>query len=137
MRQEEKLVLEWPGREHNLSWDNKIVAITHNSKAFHLHIILYRAILLKWKPQLIIKGLKIFCMKMEYLVFLYSVSFLPWALRKQPEEFGLLTSKLWYPHYFNIEEKLNYKGPFPDFSYYGANEMNEEERREFLVWYEC
>jgi len=32
-------------------WANKTVAIAHNAKAFHLHFILNRAILLKWKPE--------------------------------------------------------------------------------------
>jgi len=34
-------------------WANKIVAIAHNAKAFDLHLILNRAIMLKWKPELI------------------------------------------------------------------------------------
>jgi len=74
-------------------WANKIVAIGHNAKAFDLHFILNKAILLKWKPELIMSGLKIMCMKMEHLVFLDSVSFLPCALRKLPEAFGLSASK--------------------------------------------
>jgi len=40
------------------------------------------------------------------------------------------------PHYFNTVENLNYVGPVPDISYYGLNEMGEEERKEFLGWYE-
>jgi len=40
------------------------------------------------------------------------------------------------PHYFNTEENLNYVGPIPDISYYGVYEMREDERKEFLVWYE-
>ena len=81
-------------------------------------------------------GLKIMCMKMEHLVLLDSVSFLPCALRKLPEALGLTTSKAWHHYYFNNVENLNYVGPIPDISYYGANEMREEDRKEFLVWYE-
>jgi len=33
-------------------------------------------------------------------------------------------------------ENLNYLGPIPKNSYYGANEMKEEEKKEFLVRYE-
>ena len=47
---------------------NKIVATAHNVKAFDLHSIFNRAIVLKWKPELIMNGLKIMCMKMEHLV---------------------------------------------------------------------
>jgi len=90
--------------------------------------------MLKWKPELIMNGLKIMCMKMEHLVFLDSVSFLPCPLRKLPEAFGLTAFKSWYPHYFNTEENLDYLSPITDVSYYGVNELGEEERREFLAW---
>jgi len=99
-------------------WVNKVIAVAHNYKAFDLRFILNRAILLKWPPELIMNGLKIMCIKMEHLVFLDSVSFLPCSLRNLPEAFVLATSKSWYPHYFNIEENLDYVGPIPDASYY-------------------
>jgi len=76
-------------------WANKIVAIAHNAKAFDLHCILNRAVMLKWKPELIMSELKIMCMRMEHLVFLGSVFFLPCALLKLPEAFGLSASKSW------------------------------------------
>ena len=57
-------------------WANKIVGIAHNAKAFYLHFILNRANLLKWKPKLIMNGLKM-SMEMQDLVLLDSVSFLP------------------------------------------------------------
>jgi len=72
-------------------------------------------------------GLKIMCMKMEHLVFLDSVSFLPCPLRKLPETFGLTANKSWYPHYFNTEENLDYVGPIHDVSYYGVIEMSGAE----------
>jgi len=70
-------------------WARKILAIAHNAKAFDVHLILNRAINLKWKPEIITKGLKIISMKMEHLLILDSVSFLPCAMRKLPEAFGL------------------------------------------------
>ena len=42
---------------------------------------------------MIMNGLKIMCMKMQHLVFLDSVSFLPFPLRKLPGAFGLTASK--------------------------------------------
>jgi hypothetical protein len=78
--------------------------------------------MLKWKPELITNGLKIIIMKMEHLVFLDSVSFLPCALRKLHEAFGLQATKSWYSHYFNTEVKLHYVGLMPDISYYGVDE---------------
>ena len=58
-------------------WANKIVAIAHNTKTFDLNFILSRAIKLKWKLELFMNDLKVMCMKMEHMVFLYSVCFLP------------------------------------------------------------
>jgi len=78
--------------------------------------------------------LKIMCMRMENMVFLDSVSFLPYPLRRLREAFVLTVAKSWYPHYFNTEENLDYRGPLPDVSYYGVTEMVEGERSEFLKW---
>jgi hypothetical protein len=112
------------------------MAIAHNAKAFDKQFILSRAIYLKWKPELIMNGLKIICMKAEHITFLDSVCYLPFPLRKLPEAFGLSSSKSWYPHYFNTAENLDYEGPLPDVSYYGADEMWESERKDFLARYE-
>ena len=117
-------------------WVKNVVAIAHNAKAFDLHFILNRAVLLKWQPELIMNGLKIMCMKMHHMVFLDSVSFLPFPLRKLPGAFGLTACKSWYRHLFTTEENLDYVGPIPDISFYGADDMGESERAEFLAWYE-
>jgi hypothetical protein len=94
-------------------WAEKIVAIAHNAKAFDLHFILNRAILMKWQMELLMNGLKIMCMRVEHLL-LDSVSFLPFALRKLPEAIGLTVAKSWYPHYFNTRANLDYVGKIPD-----------------------
>ena len=91
---------------------------------------------MRWIPEIILNGLKIMCMKVEHLMFLDSVSFLPCVLRKLPETYGQTASKSWYPHYFNTEENVEYIGPISDFNYYGVNEMGEQEWRKFLAWYE-
>jgi hypothetical protein len=65
-----------------------------------------------------------------------SVCFLPLALHKLPKAFGLSSHKSWYPHYFNTKENLEYAGPIPEFSLYGANEMSESKRKVILEWYE-
>ena len=103
---------------------------------YDLHFFLNRSVLLKWQPELIMNGLKIMCMKMKHLVFLDSVSFLPFPFRKLPESFGLTASKSRYPLCFNTKENLEYVGPTPDVTYYVANEMSESERTEFLAFYE-
>ena len=81
-------------------------------------------------------GLKIMCMRVEHLVFLDSVSFLPFTLRNLPEAFGLTVAKSWYPHYFNTRANLEYVGKIPGITYYGLDEMSASERNEFLAWYE-
>ena len=63
------------------------------------------------------------------------MSFLPFPQSKLLEAFGLTARKSWYPHYINTKENLDYIGPNPDVSYYGAKEMSESERTEFLAWY--
>jgi hypothetical protein len=105
-------------------WVNKVIAIAHNAKAFDLHFMLNRAIFLKWKPELIMNGMKIMCLKFKHMVFLDSACFIPLQLRKLPEAFGLTSSKSWYPHYFNTKENLAYIGPIPDVSYSGEIEMS-------------
>ena len=112
------------------------MAIAHNAKAFDLHFIHNRAIFLKWKPKLIVNGLKIICMTMEPLTFIDSISFMPCSLRKLPDAFGLTVAKSWYPHFFNTNENMNYVGEIPDVSYYGTDAMSTKERAEFLAWYE-
>ena len=104
-------------------WCKKVVAIAHNVKAFDSQFILNRAILIKWTPELILKGLKIVTMKIHHIQFLESVSYLPIPLRKLPEAFRLTASKSWYPHHFNTKANLDYVGPIPDIEYYGADEM--------------
>ena len=117
-------------------WVEKIVLFAHNAKAFELHFNLNRAIFLKWQVKLIMNGMKIMCIRLEYLVFLASVSFLPFALRKMPEAFGLTVTKSWYPHYFNKRANLDYVGKIQEISYYGVDEISAIERNEFLAWYE-
>ena len=45
-------------------WVKQIIAIAHNAKAFDLHFILSRAVLLKWRPELVMSGQKIILKKM-------------------------------------------------------------------------
>jgi hypothetical protein len=59
-------------------WPKKIIVLAHNAKAFELHFILNRVVLLNWQqPQLIMKRMIIMLMLVDHLVFLDSISFLP------------------------------------------------------------
>jgi hypothetical protein len=70
-------------------WCEGVVAIEHNARGYDAQFLLQRAMLLKWKPKLIINGLKIISMTMEHLTFIDSISYLPIPLCKLPEAFGL------------------------------------------------
>ena len=78
-----------------IPWVNKVVTIAHTVKAFDLHFILNPAVLLKWRLELIMNGLKIMCMMVEHLLLLHSLSFLPCSLSNLSEEFGQTASKCW------------------------------------------
>jgi len=92
----------------------RIIVIAHNAKAVDLRFILHRAIFVKWNVEMIMNGLKIMCMRMEQLLFLDSISFLPFAFRKLSDALGLTVSKSWNPNYFNTRANLDYVGKFPD-----------------------
>jgi hypothetical protein len=49
-------------------WVNKVVAIAHNAKASDSQFIFNRAIQMKWKPELILKEIKIVSMKITHVV---------------------------------------------------------------------
>ena len=65
-------------------------------------------------------------MKMGHPLFLDSVSFLPCALRKLPEAFGLEATKLWYPPYFNTDVNLDYVGSMRGILWCGQDERRGE-----------
>jgi hypothetical protein len=80
---------------------------------------------------------EIMCMRVcEYLLFLDSISFLPFALRKLPKAFGLTVAKSCYSRYFNTRANIDYVGKIQDISYYGVDEMSASERSDFVAWYE-
>ena len=57
------------------------------------------------------------------------------ALRKLPEAFGLSVEIL-VPHYFKTQANLNYVGAIPGIELYGADQMSESGRRNFMAWYD-
>ena len=88
---------------------------------------------MKWKTKLILNGLKIVSMKIEHMLFIDNLSYLPMSLRKLPEAFRISVTISWYPHNFNKNKNLNYVGPIPEVSYFVVDEMSISERREFMT----
>jgi len=118
-------------------WCERVIAIAHNARGFDAQFILNRAIVLKWTTKLILNGQKIIRMTIHHVTFLDSISFMPMALRKLPEAFGLSATKSWYPHLFNTRANLNYVVSIKDMAQYGVAEMGESERKEFVSWYDA
>ena len=58
-----------------------------------------------------------------------SLNYLPLAIRKLSDSFGLTTEKSWYPHIFNTAENMTLLGPTPDISYYVVDQMCESDRK--------
>ena len=56
------------------TWVRQIIAIAHNAKAFDLHFILCRAVLLKWRPVIVMSWQKIILMEMESVTLMYFMS---------------------------------------------------------------
>jgi hypothetical protein len=106
-------------------WCNKVIAIAHNAKAFDLHFILNRAVILNWQQKLIMNGLKIMSMKVEQLTFIDRVSFMPLPLRKLPEALGLKATKSWNQHLFNTMQNIDYVGAILDIAMYGVSQMSD------------
>jgi len=79
--------------------------------------------------------IKIMCIRAGHIVLIDRNSFLLFALRKQPEAFGLTVVKSWYPHYINTTN-LDYVEKLPDISYYEVDEISASERTGFLDWYD-
>lgn len=110
------------------------MAIAHNAKAFDLHLVLNRLVLLKSLPELLImNSQKIIGLKVENVTWLDRLNYLALPLGKLPETFCLTAQRSWYPHLFNITKNMNYVGPALDVSHYGIDEMNEYESKEFVV----
>ena len=51
-------------------WVSKVVTIVHNAKTFDSQFILNITFQMKWKPELILNGLKIVSMKIEHMLFI-------------------------------------------------------------------
>jgi len=76
-----------------------------------------------------IERLKIICMQIQHLTFIDSVSFLTMPLRKLPEAFGLSVKNHGVHIFFKTQANLNYVGPIPDMSQFGADEMGSQKEQ--------
>jgi hypothetical protein len=115
---------------------DKVYVISFNSRGYDAQFLLRKFLELSWSPDSIMDGSKILSMKVEGLIFLDSLNFLPMSLKNMPKSFDLSCKKGYYPHFFNTAKNLVYEGRYPEPFYYGADYMSGEERTQFLAWHE-
>ena len=115
---------------------DKIYVISNNSRGYDAQFSLRRFLEFRWVPKLIMDGTKILSMSVEKFYFLHSLNFMPMGLKNMPKAFDLTCKKVYYPHFFNTANNLDYVGPYPEPKYYGADFISAAERAQFLAWYE-
>jgi hypothetical protein len=109
-----------------------IYVVSHNSRGYDVQFLLKRFLELKWTPNLVMDGTKIISMKVEHLIFVYSLNCINVPMKRMPKAFDLTCKKGYYPHYFNTDAKLDYEGPYLEPKYYGSDYMSLVERDQFL-----
>jgi hypothetical protein len=115
----------------------EILLIAHNSKSFDGVFALQEIISRKLKPDLILNGAKILCMKVGTWKFIDSLMFLPMPLSAMPKSFGLHELKKGYwPFLANKQEFYGYVGPLLDKEYYCVSAMKAKAASDFNEWYD-
>nr|XP_054606501.1 uncharacterized protein LOC129166910 [Nothobranchius furzeri] len=113
--------------------------VAHNARGFDAYIILSAMCQLKIVPKnILMQGCKILSFHDPDfgLRFIDSLSFLMMKLANLPAALGFTDkTKGYFPHRFSSLEHLNYKGPYPDVSHYGFEQMSPEHKKIFLEWY--
>jgi hypothetical protein len=88
-------------------------------------------------PSFIRKGTKMLSISIKNVKFIDSLSFLPMALKKFPETFGIESQieKEYFLFYFNTSGNESYRGNWPGIEFYDPNQMEDKEREKFIEWY--
>jgi hypothetical protein len=122
-----------------LQASNKFVvtAIAHNSSGYDAQFVLQRCFIHGVKPErFVASGTKIMSMTVYGVKFVDSFKFMPMALSKLPDAFGLAQLKKGdFPHLFNKSENQDYVGPIPEFKYYGPDTRSLKEREKLFCWW--
>ncbi|XP_052130790.1 uncharacterized protein LOC127751363 [Frankliniella occidentalis] len=114
----------------------QIQCFSHNGRAFDTIFILQECVKRKMKPEIILQGTKIICLKCENLIFKDSLLFMNQKLALLPRSFALTEHKKGYfPFKMNQRKWFSYIGPMPDKELYFTSGMKSEEKEEFDKWY--
>lgn len=122
--------------------------IFHNGRGFDFHPIFNELMLIGRCVKPVMTGRKVIFMNVPDKLlfsnrsgrrFIDSVNFLPMPLKAFSTTFDLKASKGFYPHYFNTQKNAFYVGDVPNRSFYGYDQMNDKDKKEFDQWYaqEC
>ena len=115
----------------------QVLLIAHNAKSFDGIFILQELIRRQLKPELILQGCKIICMKLGNWKFIDSLMFLPMPLSSMPKSFSLNELKKGYwPYLANKPEYYNYEGPLLPKELYCESGMKAKAADAFNTWYE-
>jgi G:T-mismatch repair DNA endonuclease (very short patch repair protein) len=116
---------------------NRVIAVAHNAGSFDAILLLrYIITVLHLVPELIMRGAKILLMKLGHVHFKDSLNFMSLPLASLPEALDIKEIKKGnFPHYFNLAQHANYKGPIPAAHYFGVDDMKGKQRDKFLQWY--
>ena len=119
--------------------EKKVIALAHNGRAFDMHLVLDQVHREGIKPSTIIQtGCKIMKLKVQDVLFLDSLNFLPMALSKLPKAFGLKElCKGFFAHGYNrLEHQGHVLNHLPARECYDPDSMSPEGRQAFDEWYE-
>ena len=117
----------------------QINVISHYGKAFDIQFInnycLQNNFIIKNQLR---RGTKILSMNIKHIKFLDSHNFLPMPLKSLPKSFGIDNlNKGYFAHKFN--KPINFdliQNKLPEIEYYEPQYMKENERKDFINWYE-
>lgn len=115
-----------------------LTIIAHNGGRYDIHFLIRRIFETQplVRPTLVMRGTKVFLLKIGRLRFIDSFNFSCCALSKLPTMFGLETaSKGYFPHTFNTRSNQSYVGGYPDRSFYEPENMACSEVNKFDAWY--
>lgn len=113
--------------------------IAHNFKSYDgifIQDYLYSNCII---PKLILAGGKIMSMRVPFnaVRFIDSLNFLAMPLSGMPATFGVEELKKgFFPHLFNTDANMDYRGAMPAAKYYCPDGMSTKKREEFLAWYD-
>ena len=115
----------------------ELLIVAHNAKSFDGIFVLQEVIARKLKPELVLQGAKIICMKIGNWKFIDSLMFLPMPLSAMPKSFGLQELKKGYwPFLANKPEFYTYEGPLLDKEFYCVSGMKSKVAADFSSWYD-